>query len=165
MVELAEESVLFLRVKPGTVDRAIREIRRSPDVREAEPTLGPYDIVVTGAFRDHETLQKFSEELEAKDYCEGCIANPSFEHWAREEVEKRPVNAWTLIKAVNVDKAFKALQKVENVQRLYSTPGEYNIIANITAEELSELQTTLIRDIHKIAGVKRTHTLTSARTE
>lgn len=162
MVELSEESVVFLRVTPGHVERALTELRQHPMVKEAEAVMGPYDIAVTGAFRNAEELRKFQGEVEAKEFCEGCSAHPSFESWRREEKPRgEPVNGWTLIHAVDVDRAMKELQRVPSVERIIGTTGEYNIIARIGAKDPNALQETVIREIQKVHGVRRTETRTS----
>ncbi|MEK6988144.1 MAG: Lrp/AsnC ligand binding domain-containing protein [Candidatus Thermoplasmatota archaeon] len=158
MAELSEESVFFLRVTPGRVEHALEELRRHPHVKEAEAVMGTYDVAVTGAFRSSEELRKFQAELEAKDFCEGCAAHPGFENWRREEAEEEPVNGWTLIRAVDVDRAMKDLQRVPSVQRIIGTTGEYNLIARIGAKDPNALQETVIRDIQKIHGIRRTET-------
>jgi len=124
--------------------------------------MGLYDIAVTGAFRNAEELRKFQGEIESKDFCEGCAAHPGFENWRREEKPREePVNGWTLIRAVDVDRAMKDLQRVPSVQRIIGTTGEYNLIARIGAKDPNALQETVIRDIQKIHGVRRTETRTS----
>lgn len=162
MVDLSEESVVFLRVTPGHVERALAELRQHPKVNEAEAVMGLYDIAVTGAFRNAEELRKFQSEIESKDFCEGCAAHPGFENWRREEKPREePVNGWTLIRAVDVDRAMKELQRVPSVERIIGTTGEYNLIARIGAKDPNALQETVIREIQKVHGVRRTETRTS----
>lgn len=158
MVDLSEESVVFLRVTPGHVERALSDLRRNPKVKEAEAVMGTYDIAVTGAFRSSEDLGRFQAEIEAKDFCESYSAHPGFENWRREEEAEEPVAGWTLIRAVDAERAMKELQKVPSVQRLIGTTGEYNLIARIGAKDPSALQETVIRDIQKVHGVRRTET-------
>jgi DNA-binding Lrp family transcriptional regulator len=161
--ELSGESVLFLRVTPGHVERAVSELQRLPHVKSAEAVLGTYDVAVTGAFRSTEELRKFQSEIEAKDFCEGSAAHPGFESWRSEEAREEPVNGWTLIRAVDVDRAMQELQKVSSVQRIIGTTGEYNVIARIGAKDSNALQETVIRDIQKVHGVRRTETRPSLR--
>lgn len=162
MVDLSEESVVFLRVTPGHVERALAELRQHPKVNEAEAVMGLYDIAVTGAFRNAEELRKFQSEIESKDFCEGSAAHPGFENWRREEKPREePVKGWTLIRAVDVDRAMKELQRVPSVERIIGTTGEYNLIARIGAKDPNALQETVIREIQKVHGVRRTETRTS----
>ncbi len=124
--------------------------------------MGLYDIAVTGAFRNAEELRKFQGEIESKDFCEGCAAHPGFENWRREEKPREePVNGWTLIRAVDVDRAMKELQRVPSVERIIGTTGEYNLIVRIGAKDPNALQETVIREIQKVHGVRRTETRTS----
>ncbi len=159
-MELPGESVLFVRVKPGATDRALKELREHPTVSKAEPVLGPYDIVVTGAFKNLDELRKFQEELETKEFCEGCVPNPSFEEWARPEPEKREISAWTLIKAVNPQRTLQELQRIPAVNRVYTTAGEFNVIANVAANKPHDLMDTILKHIQAIKDVRRTETLT-----
>lgn len=163
MVELSDESVIFLRVKPGEVDRALKELRRNPAVKDAEAVLGTYDVAVTGAFRSFEDLRRFQTEVEGKDFCEGSTAHPGFENWRREGVEESPVTGWTLIRAVDAEKAMKDLQRVPSVQRIVGTAGEYNLLARVGAKDPAALQDAVVRDIQRIRGVRRTETRPSVK--
>ena len=158
MTDLSEESVVFLRVKPGHVEHALTELRRNPSVKEAEAVMGRYDVAVTGAFRSSEDLWRFQTEIEGKDFCEASSAHPAFENWRREGKAEEPANGWTLIRAVDAERAMKDLQKVSSVQRVIGTAGEYNLIARIGAKDTNALQQAVIRDIQKIPGVRRTET-------
>ncbi len=158
-MELPGESVLFVRLKPGTVDRALMELRENPSVSKAEPVLGPYDLVVTGAFKSLADLHKFTEELEAKEFCEGCAASPSFAAWTRPAETTRAISAWSLIKAANPERAMKELQKIPTVNRIYTTSGEFNVIANVAAREPHELMDIVTKEIQNIKDVRRTETL------
>ncbi len=158
LVELSEESVLFLRVTPGRVENVLKELERHPKVKTAEPVMGTYDIAVTGAFRTMEELRKFQSEIETKDFCEGSAAHPGFENWIRKEEAEEPVNGWTLIRAIDAERAMEELRKVPSVQRLIGTTGEYNVIARIGAKDPNALQQSVIREIQKVYGVRRTET-------
>ncbi len=155
---MSEESVVFLRVTPGHVERALTELRRNPKVKEAEAVMGIYDVAVTGAFRNSQELRKFQAEIEAQDFCEESSAHPGFEHWHRKEEAEEPVSGWTLIRATDAERAMRELQQVPSVQRIIGTSGEYNLIARIGARDPNALQETVIRDIQKVHGVKRTET-------
>ena len=158
MTDLSEESVVFLRVKPGHVEHALTELRRNSSVREAEAVMGRYDVAVTGAFRSSEDLRRFQTEIEGKDFCEASSAHPAFENWRREGKAEEPASGWTLIRAIDAERAMKDLQKVSSVQRVIGTAGEYNLIVRIGAKDTNALQQAVIRDIQKIPGVRRTET-------
>ncbi len=164
-MELPGESIVFVRVKPGNVDRAARELRKMDPVGRVEPVLGHYDLVVTGAFKDARSLQTFLQQVEEKEFCDGCEAQLSLERWKRDRDEKGPISAWTLIEATNPEKVMKELQRIPSVNRLYSTPGHYNIIANIAAPETPKLLDTLTKDVHRIRDIRRTETLSGLREE
>ena len=162
-MELPEETVVFLRVRPGNLDRVLKDLRRNASVRTAEPTLGPFDLVVTGAFRDDVALRNFVKEVEAKEYLDHCEVRPSFRQWTREGAVERPFLGWALIQARNPDAAMKGLQSVAAVNRIYEVPGEFNIVANLSVDDPSKLLETVTREIHKIEGVRRTETLMGFR--
>lgn len=164
MVELRGESVLFLRVRPGQVDRAVKELAKDPRVRKAEAIIGTYDVAVAGAFRNLDDLQKFASEAEMKDYCEACTAHPGFAEWKNEQ-DDEPATAWTLIRAANAPKAADELKRVSSVKKLFSTTGEFNIVARLTAKDPAELQRIILRDLHKVPGVRRTETRPSLSKE
>ena len=164
MTELSEESVVFLRVKPGHVEHALTELRRNPSVKQAEAVMGLYDVAVTGAFPSSEDLRRFQTEVEGKDFCEASSAHPGFENWRRAGKAEEPANGWTLIRAVDAERTMKDLQKVSSVQRIIGTAGEYNLIARIGAKDANALQQAVIRDIQKVPGVRRTETRPSLTT-
>jgi DNA-binding Lrp family transcriptional regulator len=164
-MEVPGESVVLVRVRPGQVDRALKELRKLEPVNRVETVLGPYDLVVTGAFRDSRSFQKFLQGIEEQDFCQGCEAQITLEGWKREREEKGPISAWTLIQASNPEKVMKELQKIPAVNRLYTTPGHFNVIANIAAPETSKLIKTLTDEIHRIHEIRRTETLSGVREE
>lgn len=165
MPELSEESIVFLRVRPGHVERALGQLRRNPKVKEAEAVLGLYDIAIAASVRNAEELRKLQSQFEAEDFCEGSSAHPGFESWRREGPAKEaPVNGWTLIRAVDAERAMRELQKLPAVERIIGTAGEYNLIARVGAEDTNELQRTVLRDIQRVEGVRRTETRYALKT-
>jgi DNA-binding Lrp family transcriptional regulator len=159
MADLAKESVVFMRIKPGHVERAVTDLRRNPKVLAVEPVMGTYDLAISGAFRNVDELRKFQTELEETDVCEGCSTYPGFSTWNREgKVTDQPFAGWTLIRATDSDRAMKELQKIPSVDRLIGTAGEYNVLAHLHAKDMNELQTVVLRDIQKVSGVRRTET-------
>lgn len=159
------ESVVFVHVRPGQVERAVADLKKFETVSRVEPVLGPYDLVVTGAFEDGRKLQKFLQDLQGKDFCAGAQADLSLEQWRREHEEKGPISAWTRIEASNPEKVMKELQKIQAVNYLYATPGQYNVIANFAAPETRGLMATVTRDIQRIGDIRRTETLSGLRAE
>ncbi len=164
-MELPGEGVVFVRVKAGELEKAVKEVRGMEGVTRAEPVLGPYDLVVTGAFRDAAGLQRFLQQLQEKGFSEGYEAKLSLEHWKRDRDEKGLISAWTLIEATNPERVMKELQRIPAVNRLYTTLGHYNVIANIAAPETPELLKILERDFHGIREIRRTETMPGVRDE
>lgn len=164
-MELPGESIVFVRVKPGNVEKAVRELKRLESVSRVEPVLGPYDLVVTGAFRDSRALQRFLREVEAKEFCDGCEAQVSLEQWKRDREERGPISAWILIEATDPERVMEEMQRIQAVNRLYTTPGRFNVIANIVSPETPKLLATLTDEVHKIREIRRTETLSGLREE
>ncbi|HKZ48171.1 MAG TPA: Lrp/AsnC ligand binding domain-containing protein [Thermoplasmata archaeon] len=159
------QGVLFVRVRPGNLEKAMREITKNKDVERAEPLFGRYDLVVTGAFKDLEGLQRFSEEIRSKEFCESCAAHPTFDQWTREERTEMPWNAWTLVKAQNLEAVRTKLRQIAAVNRVYSTAGEHELIVRLSAERPEALQEAVLKQLQKVEGVRRTETLPTLRTE
>ncbi len=163
MVGLEGETVVFLKVRPGNIDRALQDLRRNASVRMAQATLGPYDLVVRGSFRDDAALRAFVKEVEGKEYADGCEARPSFRQWAREKEVEMPLVGWTLIHARNPEATMKGLQNIASVGRVYEVPGEFNLVASVHAQDATKLMETLTKEVHKLEGIRRTETLTGIR--
>ncbi len=160
-MELPGESLFFLRVKPGEVERAVKELREHPKVARAETVLGPYDIVAPVNVRNAEELKKLASELESKPFCEGCSVMPSYSTWTREPSVAKAISAWTLIRATDSKTVADALRGIDTINQVYETVGDFNVIANLAVEELTALHQTLVGRIQKIKGVRRTETLAS----
>ncbi len=159
MVELSGESVIFVRVRPGNLDRLMTDLRRNSKVKEVEPVMGTYDLAVSGAFRSLDELQRFQAEIESKEQCEGCAVHPSFATWEHTHgTEPLPFVGWTLIRTTDQERATKELQRLPSVERLITTTGEFDLIARLSAKDPNDLQEVVIRDIQKVPGVRRTET-------
>lgn len=155
--------MVFLRVRAGNVDRALKELRKEPTVRQAEPILGRYDIAVSGAFRGLEELQRFTQEVESKEYCEGCVAYPGIEEWKKERPEERRLMALTFIRTSDAQRAKEELRRIPEVQSVLTTTGPFNVVASIAVDDVAKLQETVLHQIQTIQGVRRTETLPGAR--
>lgn len=156
MPETKGEGVLLLKVKPGTAVKAQKELQGKAGVHEAQTVLGPYDLIVTGAFGSIEDLRRFSEAIVKTDFCEDCVENVSLEQWRREEPALGAAAAWTLIKAENPKRIAEELRKVPEVNAVYSTVGAYNVIAKLTAKSPRELQDSILKDVQSLHGIRRT---------
>jgi len=161
MAELYGNSVLFLKVRPGSLEEAARELRENREVSDVQRLLGPWDLIVSGTFSDYESLRKFAEKIDSKSYCERYSFYPNFKEWTRETPPETPTTGWAMIRTSNVDRLFEDLQKAKEVHWLMSTSGEYNVIAKIGTDKLNELSSFLITRVHKVPGVKSTETLPS----
>lgn len=124
MTELALESVIFARVKPGQIEQTFDQLRRSPKVRLAKPVKGGYDLAISGVFKSTEELRDFLEEVEESESCEGCAAYAGFQEGSHEgKVPETPFVGWTLIHATNPERALKDLQEV-GASRTFMAPEE-----------------------------------------
>lgn len=164
MVELEGESVVFFKVRPKYVVTTLEELRKNPNVRYTALATGHYDIVLTAAFGDYESLWKFAETYSASENIEMVSTHPTFKYWMRQRPTEKPIIGWTLIQTSNQERTFKELQKVPGVDRLCSTSGPYNLIACIRGSDIGDLHSTITERVHKLYGVKRTETLTSKPT-
>lgn len=161
MAELFGNSVLFLKVRPGSLEEAARELRENREVSDVQRLLGPWDLIVSGSFSDYEGLRKFAEKIDSKSYCERYSFYPNFKEWTRETPPETPTTGWAMIRTSNVDRLFEDLQTAKEVHWLMSTSGEYNVIAKIGTDKLNDLSSFLITRVHKVPGVKSTETLPS----
>jgi len=165
MAELCGNSALLVKVKPGSLEQATRELRESKEVKDVHKVLGQWDLVVTAAFPNYEGLRSFVEKVDSKPYCEKCSTYPNFKDWTRTTTPttpKTPTTGWALIRTTKVDELFNNLQKADEVQWLMSTSGEHNVIAKIGTQRLNDLSKFLTTRIHKVPGVRSTETMPSA---
>lgn len=161
MNQLKGESILLVKVKPGEVQRAVRDLMRNEEITEVDTVLGSYDIVASGAFEDHRSLRNFVERVESKPFCQGCYARPSFEFWKRKKEEDSQGAVWSLIRSSNPSRTLKELKKLTNIRKLIRTTGDYNIVANFSIRSQDEWNRTVFERIHTITGVQSTITLPS----
>lgn len=156
----SKESVLLLRVRAGNLERAMEELKKNDSVRSAEPILGPYDLIVTVRVKDEATLNGFLNEMKAKEHWEAVEARTARTSWRRDGATDRPIHGWTFIRAERPDGALKALQKVAGVNQVYQMEGDYNLLAKLDVDTPKSLMDTLLRDVRRIEGIRRTETLT-----
>ncbi|MFQ5910068.1 MAG: Lrp/AsnC ligand binding domain-containing protein [Thermoplasmata archaeon] len=161
MNQLKGESLLLVKVKPGEVHKAVRDLRRNEEITEVNAVLGPYDIVASGSFEDHRSLRNFAELVESKPFCQSCNARPALEFWERETENPSQGLGWTLIKSSNPSGTLKELRKLENIRKLIWTAGEYNIIANFSVGSQHEWNSTVFKRIQSATGIRDTLTLPS----
>ena len=152
-------SVILVKVKPGFVEQAMKTLQNFSTVGAVETTLGPYDLLVTADTKNLAGLQRFQQELESQEFCDGCTTLPTLDEWERSGTTEFPVNGWVLISATDPQQAFTELQNVQSVQHAFTTVGPYNLVAHIGVDRPTEVPRTVIRDIHPIQGIRRTETL------
>lgn len=92
-VGITWESLFFLRVRPGNVSGALEEAKRQPFVQEVKTVMGPYEFAFSRSFKDVNELNRFVQLLEAKEYCEECVVNPTFDRWEGKTTEEKPIVA------------------------------------------------------------------------
>jgi len=163
MPDLYGNSALFLKVKPGSLEQATKELRENKEVKDVQQLFGHWDLVVTAAFPNYESLKNFVSKVDSKPYCERCNTYPNFKEWARPAPPKSPTTGWMLIRTTKTDELISNLQKAEEVHWLMSTSGEHNVIAKVGTQKLDDLANFLITKVHKLPGVKSTETLPSAK--
>ena len=95
MSQLKGESILLLKVKPGEMHKAVRDLERSEEITEVDTVLGFYDIVASGAFDDSRNLTSFIEKVESKPYFQSCYARPSHEFWKRRTKSDSHGQGWS----------------------------------------------------------------------
>lgn len=161
MNRLKGESVLLVKVKPGEVYRAVRDLQRCEEIEEVDTVLGSYDIVASGAFSDHRRLRDFASLVESKPFCQSCFARPSFEFWERTEDRESQGAVWVLIKSRNPSRTLRGLKKSANARKIIMTAGEYNIVANFSIRSQDEWYNTVFDQIHNLPEIMSTITLPS----
>jgi hypothetical protein len=161
MNRLKGESILLIKVKPGEVYKAVRDLQRSEEIEEVDTVLGSYDIVASGAFKDHRSLRDFASLVESKPFCQSCFARPSFEFWKRKEDRESQGAVWVLIKSRNPSRTLKGLKKSANARKLIKTAGEYNIVANFSIQSRDDWYKTVFGQIHNLPEILSTVTFPS----
>lgn len=153
------DSVLLLKVKPGELERAVRDLKRKEEITDVVLVSGPYDLVASGAFRDYRTLRDFVEHIESMPYYQACDGRPSFDSWRRKDVLEPTEEGWTLIKSSTPSRTVRELKRVSNVRRIVLTDGDFNLLVNTRADNGQDLDRLLLEKIHSATGVERAVTL------
>lgn len=161
--QLTGESVFFVRVAPGYVNQAIQEFSKQPNVTNVQPTLGAYDILVTGHWNDFYGLSGFRAYVEGQTYCSGCDVAPGIASWARTSPPTNgyPLWGWSLIWTANPSETIRNLQNIPNVNGIHTTIGEYNLIVQFSVNNPKELMTTVTENFHHQKEITRTETFVS----
>jgi len=161
--QLTGESVYFVRVAPGYVNQAIQELSKQPNVTSVQPTLGAYDVLVTGRWNDFHGLSAFRAYVEAQSYCTACDVAPGVSSWSRNSPTAYgyPLGGWSLIWTANPAETIRNLQNLPNVNGIHTTIGEYNLIVQFSVKTPDELMTTVTDHFHNYKEIRRTETFVS----
>jgi len=161
--QLTGESVFFVRVAPGHVNEAIQEFSKQPNVTNVQPTLGAYDILVTGRWNDFHGLSVFRAYAESQSYCSGCDVAPGIATWSRDNAPSNgyPLSGWSMIWTANPTETIRNLQTIPNVNGIHTTIGEYNLIVQFSVSTPRELMTTVTNQFHTYKEITRTETFVS----
>ncbi len=89
-------------------------------MQEVKTVMGPYDLAFSGSFKDVIEFNRFVQLLEAKEYFEECVVNPTFNRSEGNTTEEKPIVAWSLIQATNPSEVQEKLERLEGARG--STP-------------------------------------------
>ena len=162
--ELNGESVIFLKVTPGYVEKAISNAKGKPNVTHAEPVLGRHDVAVRGNFRDLAELHRLQATL-GSDFVRGFQAYPAVQEYVKIRPNGQPVSSWILIRTNDPQRVASEIKKVPGIEGLIGTVGNFDLLARFGAEQQDALMQTVLRKIQTISGVKATETLPAFSTQ
>ena len=163
MTSLEGNSLLFLKIRSGSIDEAASDLRNMQEVAQVYRLLGHWDMVVSANLSEYESLRGFANLVEQKPYCQRASFYPCFEQWTRETPSKAPITGWAMIGTTKTEETFEKLKEYEQVYWMTQTGGDCSIIVHMGARELDELSSFITSEIHKIPGVNRTETYPSIR--
>lgn len=158
MTNLKGNSLLFLKIRGGSIDEAASYLRNRPDVKQVNRLLGHWDLLVSGNFPNYESFRTFAEEIETKPYCERVSTYPCFKEWTRKKSPETPVTGWAMIGTNNTEETFEKLKDSEHVYWMGLTSGDYNIVLHMGAKKLEDLSSFIESEVRQLPGVKRTET-------
>lgn len=157
--DLNGESLIFLKVMPGQVERTLKTIREQPHVTKAEAVLGRHDVAVAASFQTTGELQQFAARVQAMDSVRGFRSYPGLQNWKTSEKNGYPASAYILIRSSDPARATTELSKLTGVESIIGTTGDLDIIARIGAENRDAMFSTIVKQVHSVPGVKSTETL------
>jgi DNA-binding Lrp family transcriptional regulator len=158
--ELNGESVIFLKVTPGYVEKTISSAKGKPNVTQVEPVFGRHDVAIRGTFRDLAELHRFQASL-LNDYVRGVQAYPAAQEFVKIKSNGQPVSAWVLVRTNDPQRVASELKKTPGIEGLIGTTGNFDLLARFGVGERDELMTTVLKKIQTIQGVRATETLPS----
>ncbi len=162
MTVLSGRSIILLKVFPDQLENAFREVSRMPNVTNVWTVLGHYDLLVSVSFSDPENLKELVKVIGSEPYCQECKAHPGFTDWEREGAKNTLYKGWTFIDTEDFDSTFEELKRIDNVNYIISTSGDYNMVACIGVDGFQEFGNLLRNNVLTIPGVRKTETFTHA---
>jgi DNA-binding Lrp family transcriptional regulator len=162
MADLSGRSIILLKVLPNQLEHAFREVSRMPQVSDVWTVLGHYDLLVSASFSNPKDLNNLVDEIMSEPYCQECKVHPGFMDWEREEARSSLYRGWTFIDTEDFDSTFEELKRIDNVNYVISTSGDFNMVACIGVDGFQEFGDLLRNNVLTIPGVRRTETYTHA---
>lgn len=156
--ELNGESVIFLKVTPGYVEKAISSAKGKPNVTQAEPVIGRHDVAIRGNFRDLAELHRTQAAFMA-DYVRGFQSYPAVQEFVKIRSNGQPLSGWVLLRTTDPQRVASELKKIPGIEGLIATVGNYDLIARFGVPEPEALVTTVLQKVQMISGVRTTETL------
>jgi DNA-binding Lrp family transcriptional regulator len=160
MTNLSGRSIILLKVLPDQLENARREISRMQNVTNVWPILGSYDLLLSTGFSDYRGLKDLVGEIRSKPYCQECMVHPGFTDWEREGARDTRMKGWVFIDTADFDSTFEELKKIDRVNYVISTSGEFNMVAGLGVDGFQEYGDILRNQVLTIPGVRRTETYT-----
>ena len=157
--ELSGQSVIFVKVAPGYVERTLTTLRGKPSVASAEAVLGRHDIAVAGKFRDSDALRGFQSEVQLLDHVRSFRSYPALWNWTQKQTNGHAISAYVLIRSSNPKQAISELETLPMVQEIIGTTGDSDIVVRIGAATNEELRQTIVNRVQTMPGVLSTETL------
>ena len=156
--ELNGESVIFLRVTPGYVEKTISQAKGKPNVTDAEPVLGRHDVAIRGKFRDLAELNRIQSAF-MSDYVRSYQSYPAVQEIMKPQPDGQPTSAWVLVRTSDPQRVSAELKKVPGIEGLIATTGDFDLLARFGVSDRDTLMTTVLKKIQAISGVRATETL------
>jgi len=162
MTNLLGRSIVLLKVFSDRLEHAHRDISRMSNVADVWSILGHYDLLVSAVFPNRESLMNLVEQMESKPYCQECKVHPGFMDWERKGAKDSLYKGWTFIDTEDFDSTIEELKRIDNVNYVISTSGDYNMVACIGVDGFQEFGSLLRNNVLTIPGVRKTETFTHA---
>jgi DNA-binding Lrp family transcriptional regulator len=157
--ELSGQSVIFVKVAPGYVEKTLTTLRGKPNVASAVGVLGRHDIAVAGNFRDSDALRGFQSEVQLLDHVRSFRSYPALWNWTPKATNGHAISAYVLIRSSNPKQAISELEKLPMIQGIIGTTGDSDIVVRIGADSNEDLRQIVVNQVQTMPGVLSTETL------